>query len=121
MQKPIVNIKHENLYVDRDESSKILNEAEKSKDKISALKLYCLISFLANDLFMCGWLRDLDDEMFKLIRKRENIASDQTEMIITDGFVNLSLQTVELLEELIVKSGGIWNSKEQFVFVKVKV
>lgn len=56
MRKSVVDIKKENLYVDRDENLKILNEAKKSEDRTSALKLWCLMRFLADDLFMCGWL-----------------------------------------------------------------
>lgn len=120
MKKPIINIKEENLYVDRDENPKILAEARKASDKLSALKLYCLMRFLSDDLFMCSWLMDIDEEMFNLLGERRKNTLEQPYINVDSGFVNISVSTVDLLKSLIVKSGGIWNGREQFVFVEIK-
>lgn len=116
MKKTTIDIKEENLYIDRDENPEILTEAEYSNDKTSALKLHCLMGFLSDDLFMCGWLMDIDKEMFHLLEQRRRITKEVNYVDI-DGFVNVSVQTVELLRELTTRSGGIWNGKHQFVFI----
>lgn len=115
----MINIKEENLYVDRDENQKILDEAEGSNDRISALKLYCLMRFLSDDLFMCSWLMNIDKEMFRLLEIRKKTPLELNH-VDTNEFVNVSVQTLDLLKKLIVKSGGIWNGKEQFVFLKTE-
>lgn len=106
--KPLIHIKEENLYVDRDEFSDILQEAEKSSDRLSALKLLCLMRYLADDCFMASWLADLDDEVLELIQQK---GSEPIEL----GLVNISSETICLLRQLIHNSNGIWTGKQKFV------
>ena len=106
--KPLVHIKEENLYVDRDEFSDILQEAEKSSDRLSALKLLCLMRYLADDCFMASWLTDLDDEVLELIQQK---GSEPIEL----GFVKIKYETICLLRQLIHNSNGIWTGEQKFV------
>ena len=66
------------------------------------------------NLFMCGWLMDIDKEMFHLLEERRRITKEVNYVDI-DGFANVSVQTVDLLKELITRSGGFWNGREKFI------